>query len=43
MSSKVAITAAEEEAIIKARFLTGASVSRGAPPFQKLLKRLYYN
>ncbi|GAX79718.1 hypothetical protein CEUSTIGMA_g7159.t1 [Chlamydomonas eustigma] len=39
MSIKVSFTAAEEEAIIRARFLTGASVSRGAPPFQKLLKR----
>jgi hypothetical protein len=34
-----ALTAAEEEAVIKARFLTQASVARGEPPFKRLAKR----
>lgn len=38
MASK-APSAAEEEAIIKNRFLTGAAVSRGEPPFRKLVRR----
>ena len=33
------INAAEEEAIIKTRFITGASASRGEPPLKKLAKK----
>ena len=38
MSNK-GLSPAEEEAIIRERFLTGASVGRGEPPFKKLIKR----
>ena len=33
------LTPAEEEAIVKTRFLTGAAVPRGEPPFKKLVRR----
>ena len=38
MSNK-GLSPAEEEVIIRERFLTGASVGRGEPPFKKLIKR----
>lgn len=39
MATGKAFSAAEEESIIKARFLTGAAVSKGEPPFRKLVKK----
>ncbi|KAL6765786.1 Tho complex subunit 7-domain-containing protein [Haematococcus lacustris] len=36
----LALSAAEEEAVIRFRCLTQASVARGEPPFKKLAKRL---
>ena len=38
-ASGLLLPPAEEEAVIKARFLTQASVARGEPPFKKLAKR----
>ncbi len=34
-----ALPPAEEEAVIKTRFLTQASVARGEPPFKRFTKR----
>lgn len=41
MASKVLLQPSEEDAVIKERFLTGASVGRGEPPFKKLIKRYH--
>jgi hypothetical protein len=39
MASKILFPPAEEDAVIRERFLTGAAVGRGEPPFKKLIKR----
>lgn len=39
MAKATALTLAEEEVVIKNRFLTQTTVTRGEPPFRKLTKR----
>eukprot|EP00197_Chlamydomonas_leiostraca_P008563 CAMPEP_0202883220 /NCGR_PEP_ID=MMETSP1391-20130828/39131_1 /ASSEMBLY_ACC=CAM_ASM_000867 /TAXON_ID=1034604 /ORGANISM="Chlamydomonas leiostraca, Strain SAG 11-49" /LENGTH=176 /DNA_ID=CAMNT_0049566199 /DNA_START=166 /DNA_END=693 /DNA_ORIENTATION=- len=42
MAKATALTLAEEEQVIRNRFLTQAMVARGEPPFKKLTKRFLH-